>query len=295
MVTSRKRGFTLIELLVVIAIIAILAAILFPVFAQARAQARKTTCLSNNKQLGLAVLMYVQDYDETFPLLFTRTICQDFSTFWCNGIGAPSANAWQNTVQPYCKNWGLTICSENFLTNSNPSTNLDAFLNYGIPPLSGVHGVPQWGDTYYAFGGFANWQGLAGAFNDNTWSSGANTNTPSAPLAQIAAPANMTLLSDASEAGWWGTAFGPGPYDSDYFHYCVSWYPEYQVQRFGPIGRHNQQNKTYCSSIRFSGGQFITTFADGHTKSMPINQYFGQKITAGGLHVYQYLWPSEAL
>src|SRR5436305_11507378 len=63
-----RKGFTLIELLVVIAIIAILAAILFPVFAKARAQARKISCLSNTKQLGLAHLMYAQDYDEMLPL-----------------------------------------------------------------------------------------------------------------------------------------------------------------------------------------------------------------------------------
>jgi len=63
----RNRGFTLIELLVVIAIIAILAAILFPVFAQAREKARQTSCLSNMKQIGLGLLMYTQDYDEQFP------------------------------------------------------------------------------------------------------------------------------------------------------------------------------------------------------------------------------------
>src|SRR5262245_11941185 len=62
-----QKGFTLIELLVVIAIIAILAAILFPVFAQARAKARQATCLSNLKQLSTAFMMYVQDYDETYP------------------------------------------------------------------------------------------------------------------------------------------------------------------------------------------------------------------------------------
>ena len=63
----RNKGFTLIELLVVIAIIAILAAILFPVFAQAREKARQATCLSHSKQLALAVHMYAQDYDETLP------------------------------------------------------------------------------------------------------------------------------------------------------------------------------------------------------------------------------------
>ena len=65
--TQNKKGFTLIELLVVIAIIAILAAILFPVFAQAREKARQTSCLSNMKQLSLGLNMYVQDYDETWP------------------------------------------------------------------------------------------------------------------------------------------------------------------------------------------------------------------------------------
>ena len=64
---SQRKGFTLIELLVVIAIIAILAAILFPVFAQARAKARQISCLSNTKQMGTATMMYVQDYDETLP------------------------------------------------------------------------------------------------------------------------------------------------------------------------------------------------------------------------------------
>lgn len=64
----QRKGFTLIELLVVIAIIAILAAILFPVFAQAREQARSTSCLSNNKQIGLSVKMYAQDYDEQYPM-----------------------------------------------------------------------------------------------------------------------------------------------------------------------------------------------------------------------------------
>lgn len=86
-----RRGFTLIELLVVIAIIAILAAILFPVFAQARAAARKTTCISNNKQFTLGVLMYAQDYDETLPM------CA-----WARTGGVPPFS-WYDAVEPYAK------------------------------------------------------------------------------------------------------------------------------------------------------------------------------------------------
>jgi prepilin-type N-terminal cleavage/methylation domain-containing protein/prepilin-type processing-associated H-X9-DG protein len=82
---KRNAAFTLIELLVVIAIIAILAAILFPVFAQAREKARQTSCLSNSKQLGTALMMYAQDYDETMCRAFnsyvvgTETVARDWS------------------------------------------------------------------------------------------------------------------------------------------------------------------------------------------------------------------------
>jgi prepilin-type N-terminal cleavage/methylation domain-containing protein/prepilin-type processing-associated H-X9-DG protein len=88
---KRTKGFTLIELLVVIAIIAILAAILFPVFAQAREKARQITCVSNEKQMGLAMLQYVQDYDETFPV-----------GQYYDANGNPLD--WQNAIYPYVKN-----------------------------------------------------------------------------------------------------------------------------------------------------------------------------------------------
>ncbi|NSW55216.1 MAG: DUF1559 domain-containing protein [Armatimonadetes bacterium] len=105
---AKRSGFTLIELLVVIAIIAILAAILFPVFARAREKARQTSCLSNLKQLGLAAQMYAQDYDETLPRLnigpgpLTYTLP--------NGTTYSGYMLWHTSIYPYLKNYQMLSC-----------------------------------------------------------------------------------------------------------------------------------------------------------------------------------------
>ncbi len=98
---THRHGFTLIELLVVIAIIAILAAILFPVFARARAKAEQTSCLNNQKQIGLALMMYAADNDNTLPSAY----------YYVNG--ATSANGyvhWSGMVNPYVKNNQIWVC-----------------------------------------------------------------------------------------------------------------------------------------------------------------------------------------
>ncbi|MFW5868501.1 MAG: DUF1559 domain-containing protein [Armatimonadota bacterium] len=100
----RRAGFTLIELLVVIAIIAILAAILFPVFARAREKARQTNCLSNLKQLGLASLQYAQDYDEMFPSYYHKTI-----DGYDDGVSSGGVTLY-SAVLPYVKNVQIFSC-----------------------------------------------------------------------------------------------------------------------------------------------------------------------------------------
>lgn len=142
----RKRAFTLIELLVVIAIISILAAILFPVFARARENARRTSCLSNLKQIGLAVMQYVQDYDDTYPM----SRLEAGTPGWVSGSSAaptwikqspldPSSPAgnygehyitWMDAIHPYIRNVQVFLCPS--WVNPHPgSASWDKAESYG--------------------------------------------------------------------------------------------------------------------------------------------------------------------
>jgi len=182
---GRRRGFTLIELLVVIAIIAILAAILFPVFAQAREKARSISCLSNVKQFGLGEQMYVQDYDETFPLA------------WGVETNPPppgqyeDPSSWWNEIYPYIKNGsggtayngvGSGDVDERGQTSNKkglyhcPSATVSDKINYATNGL--IHGAgPGPGDG----AGWAN-------------------NRPSLSLAAIDKPADVVAISEVNTA-----------------------------------------------------------------------------------------------
>jgi len=117
-----QSGFTLIELLVVIAIIAILAAILFPVFAQAREKARQASCLSNEKQIGLALLMYVQDYDEQFPAGSKL----NFPNGPANLNALMAGVGWAGQVYPYTKNAQILKCPDDSTANVNATATVAA-------------------------------------------------------------------------------------------------------------------------------------------------------------------------
>lgn len=167
----KNKGFTLIELLVVIAIIAILAAILFPVFAKAREKARQASCISNEKQLGLALMQYTQDYDELFP---ARQYNND------------AAQSWRAVVYPYIKATGVYMCP------SNPSKGKLGFDGYPISYGGNYNSSPyfnqDWGNMYP---GRANGTGVF-----------ADTDGPGVPLAAIIAPAQVIACMEMTNEGY---------------------------------------------------------------------------------------------
>ena len=112
---GNRRGFTLIELLVVIAIISIIAAILFPVFAQAREKARQTTCLSNEKQIGVAMLQYCQDYDESYPLSYNCNATGGCTSSVPTGTSLATSLtyvSWPGFIYSYMSNYQVFVCPD---------------------------------------------------------------------------------------------------------------------------------------------------------------------------------------
>ncbi len=133
--TTRPRGFTLIELLVVIAIIAILAAILFPAFARARESARRASCQSNLKQIGLGFMQYTQDYDERYPLFV---------------VAAPIIG-WADAMQPYMKSTQIYQCpSEPTAPSANPATLGYTDYSYNMMLSSDANGMYNLGRSLAA-------------------------------------------------------------------------------------------------------------------------------------------------
>lgn len=152
------RAFTLIELLVVIAIIAILAAILFPVFAQAKEAAKKTVCLSNNKQMGLGLYMYLNDNDDSLPMANYASSPNNQPSAFSYRAGRTAFIAWNwaDIIQPYVKNYAMFKCPDD---NSGPleiggtaipgyplsyALNMYIYLGLGgFPQFKGSVGVPM--------------------------------------------------------------------------------------------------------------------------------------------------------
>ena len=241
---TKRRGFTLIELLVVIAIIAILAAILFPVFAKARDMARQTTCTSNLKQLALGQAMYLQDYDERFAAWAPNT---SPINAWNNPNGA---GWWMNEIQPYVKNYGVYACPND--TRNEGQTN---GWGYSIVPNSNPV-------KYYNV-----------SYGMNEWLH--NVGNSSNKLAAVPYPAQNVMMADAEGPliNDWDSCGGTFPYG-----FTRVWYANYDA--WGPWG--NEQNyEAYKKYARHNEGS-VLAFVDGHVKYMK-NRSFKIQVNPNGV------------
>jgi len=241
--TNARSAFTLIELLVVIAIIAILAAILFPVFAQAREKARQAACLSNTRQLALGVMQYAQDYDETLPVA---------------GVNAQLRGRWQGQIYPYVKNADVFTCP-------------NAASNRWVPPAAGQLGTNDRGGYGWNFALFADGTGQP------------NTNVaPGFALGSIAKPAETIIIGDtgfdsntgSTTVGWVMLAADPRKTNANSFNQ-PGLYPQFR--------HHTQATKSVTGGLALPiEGRANFCFLDGHSKSLSTAQAMQSATTENG-------------
>lgn len=266
----KNRAFTLIELLVVIAIIAILAAILFPVFAQAREKARQTACLSNCKQIGTATIMYVQDYDETLPLI-------NMAYPQTNSVNCYANFKWQDGLYPYIKNAQMFNCPSDSDSNRIWRTQAERLVlspgcNTGRSP-GGSYSANAWYDHIPVT------PGASAPFR--------------ASMAMVEAPADTIFISETNpnvnQQMWTTGAVLAGAATEDttvrrQFIIApkatppVFGYTDGAGRRYWVLGRHSE----------FSNQVFV----DGHAKAMKIGQLATRRTNSAGALVYSY-WTNE--
>ncbi|MGV3721477.1 MAG: DUF1559 domain-containing protein [Actinomycetota bacterium] len=238
---NSRRGFTLIELLVVIAIIAILAAILFPVFAQARDKARQSSCQSNLKQIGTAIKMYAQDYDE-----------QGLQYWWNYGGAGGTAPPWMEWIDPYVKNAKVFLCPSAPLTVSTYTSSCTAV---STATVTSTYVTPS--NIYYSY-----WN-LYGVVMFSGFPSGVNPGTGTAPCVNaydvcqpspemVAYPSEAALLIEGYTVSYMG-------YPSKFGHACqIGWHNDPTAKH---INRHNE------------GGNVL--YCDGHVKAVHARRFWG--------------------
>ncbi len=252
---GRHSGFTLIELLVVIAIIAILAAILFPVFAQAREKARAITCVSNQKQLGLATLMYTQDYDECFPFaqggnidgqsgMTTADLIDPYIKAGNLNNNSAGGNAWPETSVWVCPD------GKTYDHGGDPDGYFDYAYNFlYLTDVNAANNfVPTW-DTPADYGIWA-------------WSQ------PGRSLGALGHPSDTVMWVDAGHSDGPNAKPGCGAYGGN----CDTW-----VTLMTPLALLYNGPTDWLSAADARHSQMANiAWCDGHVKAMRLEAFYGQ-------------------
>jgi len=308
---SNKRAFTLIELLVVIAIIAILAAILFPVFAQAKRAAKGSVALSDAKQMGLAQIMYTNDYDDQFA-----PVVELVSTSW-------SIEPWSYLQQPYMKSWAILLDPTGPMVGSsetsqgNTGDSMALYGLWGMPPRNATNTTDYTFGTHSAAGtamtGGQSWHydgiaGFAGETGDAMYWMGYTlnpgavpTNVPSLSTTAVASPADQVMIAQAgnfdflwgsSPADTFGLLFGSGAYNAYGTENTVDAPVARARDSDGAAVGFNSQ-PFFTPNPAMPTGNSIWCGVDGHAKSTNWRSLMGSTITSnsGQINIKSF-WPS---
>jgi prepilin-type N-terminal cleavage/methylation domain-containing protein/prepilin-type processing-associated H-X9-DG protein len=260
----RRNAFTLIELLVVISIIGLLAAILFPVFAQARDKGRQTYCLNNLHQIGLAMRLYAEDNDQLFPPALGRESDEAplFSDTWMARLGA------------YLKSTAVFIDPASGHSNQDWHVSKDLMANYGYPPSRRVAGyVGQ--DTWAGPFGWAMWDGIGGCYGPPIGDY--KEEVPSCSQAEVVRPSETILVCD---------------------HLVYDWGASLKKVYF-PAPRHlREPDLHFPDGSTVPEGRINAVFVDGHVSSMKHAQFWEIRrdyshMGRGSPDVFVHFWPYE--